>query len=283
MSDQNEPDNFLNDNSQGDENKYVEKYNDHPLSGNVFFFITKKTEKIVTAVYMVTSLLEDLDPVRSQVRNQAVLLLEDVFGCLESPVRHRSATLSQSIITIEHILSLFDIAHKMGSVSDMNLSILRKELLLLQSSLHREFEDDESSIDTYKEPHTELNYHNRLQNFFEESYEEIKMLENNRNKTNDIKDTKMSVKKDVVYNQKKSFIAPQNQKTITETSNVKEARINKIIGIIKDKKKVSMKDIATRITHCTEKTLQRDLATLIKQGRVEKQGEKRWSYYVYKH
>ncbi|KKW43158.1 MAG: hypothetical protein UY97_C0001G0120 [Parcubacteria group bacterium GW2011_GWB1_57_6] len=52
-----------------------------------------------------------------------------------------------------------------------------------------------------------------------------------------------------------------------------------ILSIIKDKQKVSIKDISTLIRGVSEKTIQRELLALISLGKVTKQGERRWSTY----
>lgn len=53
-----------------------------------------------------------------------------------------------------------------------------------------------------------------------------------------------------------------------------------ILKIIQERKRVSIKDIAKVIQSCSEKTLQRDLASLIRRGLIRKEGERRWSVYL---
>lgn len=56
-------------------------------------------------------------------------------------------------------------------------------------------------------------------------------------------------------------------------------RTEAILSVIKDKQKASIKDISTHVRGVSEKTIQRELATLISLGKVSKQGERRWSTY----
>ena len=56
-------------------------------------------------------------------------------------------------------------------------------------------------------------------------------------------------------------------------------RRNSILELIKDKKEVTIKDISTIISDCSEKTIQRELMSLISSGVLEKSGSKRWSVY----
>lgn len=52
-----------------------------------------------------------------------------------------------------------------------------------------------------------------------------------------------------------------------------------ILGIVRERGVVSIKDISDTIKDCSEKTLQRELIDLIKDGLVKKEGERRWSRY----
>lgn len=52
-----------------------------------------------------------------------------------------------------------------------------------------------------------------------------------------------------------------------------------ILAIIKDKRTVNIKDISTILKDISEKTVQRELASLIESGFVVRQGERRWSTY----
>ncbi len=60
----------------------------------------------------------------------------------------------------------------------------------------------------------------------------------------------------------------------------KGSRTERILAIIKDKGQASIKDISETITDCSEKTIQRELGTLIKDNRILREGERRWSKYM---
>jgi DeoR/GlpR family transcriptional regulator of sugar metabolism len=45
------------------------------------------------------------------------------------------------------------------------------------------------------------------------------------------------------------------------------------------KKDVSIKDISLVLTDCSEKTIQRELNSLVLKGQLKKTGAKRWSRY----
>ncbi len=56
-------------------------------------------------------------------------------------------------------------------------------------------------------------------------------------------------------------------------------RMLKILEIIKKNDGISIKGISAIIRDCSEKTIQRELGTLIERGLVIREGERRWSIY----
>lgn len=56
-------------------------------------------------------------------------------------------------------------------------------------------------------------------------------------------------------------------------------RSQRIVAIVKDKGVVSIGDVSAIITDCSEKTIQRELLSLVAQGVLKKEGERRWSTY----
>ena len=56
-------------------------------------------------------------------------------------------------------------------------------------------------------------------------------------------------------------------------------RVDRIKTVLEAKGEATIKDIAEVITDCSEKTIQRDLNSLIDSGEVIREGERRWSRY----
>lgn len=69
-----------------------------------------------------------------------------------------------------------------------------------------------------------------------------------------------------------------NKGHIKDIGLIKDRR-DSIMSVIKDKKRANIKDISTLIRGVSEKTIQRELTSLIKEGVVSKEGERRWSVY----
>ncbi len=54
----------------------------------------------------------------------------------------------------------------------------------------------------------------------------------------------------------------------------------RILALLQTRERVSIKDVVREITDCSEKTIQRELAALVAQGVLKKEGERRWSTYT---
>lgn len=66
----------------------------------------------------------------------------------------------------------------------------------------------------------------------------------------------------------------------TLVSKGQQERSSKILDFILINKRVSIKDITAVVHDCSEKTIQRELTRLIREGRIKKVGERRWSLYL---
>jgi len=71
--------------------------------------------------------------------------------------------------------------------------------------------------------------------------------------------------------------ATLQSRTVSDSAN--QERSGRIIGLLKDTDGLGIKDIANVITDCSEKTIQRELMSLIENGLVRREGERRWSRY----
>jgi hypothetical protein len=71
-----------------------------------------------------------------------------------------------------------------------------------------------------------------------------------------------------------------NKGQYQEPSKRHTERAERILDYLRKQKSASIKDIATTIKGCSEKTIQRELISLIQAGLVKRVGERRWSQYV---
>lgn len=233
-----------------------------------------KTHKLITALYMVTDIIDKEEPIRGKLRNLGAEIISDMHAV---PV--------QAGGKISEVVSFLNIASAMSFISEMNCNILKKEFLELKASI-------QESID--KKPKW-------LADFFtnpaqSDSPHPSPLLVKERRGTGSIGHkghTRIGVQKGSTL-----------MKAITDMSNkiptpheaggfrpgfdaLKKERREKIINIIKTNVGgASIKDILSKINTgnaghiaCSEKTLQRELFSMNRDGVLDKTGEKRWSRY----
>lgn len=254
-------------------------------------FANKKTEKLVTALYMITDCMETADAIKGKLRLLGVELLSDMHKLsILSPVeKHASVTVSLS--RIGEIMALVEIAYTIGFVSEMNGSILKKEFTTLVTELRSYQAENESSafggvlFESQKNSSFTLS-----ESMFDvgENLPTIKQSkENTQPATPAIKDT--------TTHKRTPYMSFTNNRLTTPATTLKRLpipsgdamskneRVSKILAIIKDNASggagVSIKDISRDFATCSEKTIQRELNSLISLGQIKKIGAKRWSRY----
>lgn len=237
------------------------------------FFIYKKIEKIVAALYLVTTVLEDKEPVKWDIRQKSLELLSFNLHLKDSFISERNRILPILRDLCDTVLSYLSVSYIAGLISEMNFSILKKEIsfssTFISETLGKEkriLASDFFSVDIPKD--------------------------NERKAQEDIKDSHQY--KGQYFESKKD--SSENDRGAVQTwdggrgahrvspsiAAEKNDRKNSIIEIIRVKKTVTIKDVSSIIKGCSEKTIQRELLGLVKRGVLKKEGERRWSVYSLK-
>jgi predicted transcriptional regulator len=68
-------------------------------------------------------------------------------------------------------------------------------------------------------------------------------------------------------------------KNTKDMSLKKNSRQSIILEVLKSKKEAMIKDISSLVEGCSEKTIQRELISMMRAGMIRKTGERRWSRY----
>lgn len=208
---------------------------------------TEKGQKIIGAVYMITAHIKDSDPLKDILRSTAL-----DFVCTEGSDQERS---------FETLSLLFGGAVIAGVLSEKNSSIIVYEMK------------------KYMEQSRDVFSTNTLSDFFTEEKEQSSVLHFGAQKEGISKGQSKSH-----YSEKMSFKSNQSlikdTKYPTSKTSEKEERKQKILQLINDKKSVVIKDITSLFPSVSEKTIQRELTSLIDSGSITKRGNKRWSIYM---
>jgi len=242
----------------------------------LYEFANKKTEKLVTALYLVTDCMEVDDALKGKLRELGVELLSDMYKLSTLNPMDKHTHISSSLACIEEIISFIEIAYTIGFISEMNTMILKKEFGVLIGELrslekgdkHFTFALDEQMFSLPVLP----------DNIARQDLAGKNMIKDKRTNFNNMSFTN-SVSRH-----------PLNQTPIVKNHfhsvSDKQDRTDKILSLVKDNKisstgeaGVSIKDISIAFTDCSEKTIQRELNSLVSKGQIKKTGSKRWSRY----
>ena len=242
-------------------NTEVSNFNGSLIKDTVLRQILRKVEKITAAIFIVTSSIEDDELIRKRSRELCIDTLSfmnnvDLDAELSPIIKRQMFPVK---MLLDEILSLLSVARMAGLISEMNHVVLVKELNILSSQIN---DADSGLVQDILESNTIITkYNNNQINHFNST--QIPKGQNN-----------------VSYNQK-----DKNLKTMSYASNkdIKTSRRQKILNFIKDNGVVSIKDLCKikdkDISGCSEKTIQRELISMIKDGIVKREGDKRWAKY----
>ncbi len=221
-----------------------------------FVFVYKKTEKLTTALYMITNLFSDHEPMKWTLRKKVSELLSFTIKYKDLLPSQYSDFTQEVKTKILEIVSLLDVSSRSGLVSPMNFSILKQEFSNLTGVL-------DASQSTHGEP-----THNTIPQTFFDVPQHYPQPDSRAN---------FGVH---IQSSFKDSSTDKDSGIVKDKSEVKRTnRQNIIMQLLKKKNDLTIKDIAQVIRDCSEKTIQRELISLISAGVIKKTGERRWSKY----
>ena len=247
-----------------------------------------KTHKLITALYMVTDIIDKEEPIRNKLRILGTEIISDMHSVP-----------AQAGNRIAETVSFLNIASAMNFISEMNCTILKKEFLELKGSI-QEYIDMKPTW---------------LSEFFDQGFPPISpnshpspLLSKERGNSFSKGHTGLGVQKGstlmrAIKDMSNRVPAPYQaggfgsgydrthpMSNSRDFDILKTQRRDNIINIIKNNGgNATIKDIRSKTNTgingslvCSEKTLQRELVSMIKDGVLNKTGEKRWSRYFIK-
>lgn len=209
-------------------------------------FLIKKTEKLASALYVITGFLPSDEPVRNRLRVCALDLIERSAH----PALLSEEGLSAFFARASEISAILQTARSAGLISPMNAELLSEEYAHLAEFLKKNQQEIREPRDE-KRNEDVLNIQGLTESYKGQTY-----------------DKKTPPKSPY----KKSNIKNGNDKGHMDRRGV-------LIELLNKKDKISIKDAVSVIKSCSEKTLQRELLALVEEGIAVKEGERRWSTY----
>lgn len=248
---------------------FIENINSRHSTDLYLTFFIKKSERLVSAVYLITKPFYKSDPLGEDLRKKVLNFFSLSQDFYYSQNTFKKELLEKLETEISKIFSSLLVAQSVGLLSSDNLEVFQRELNLLLSLLKNK----------------ERNFsHNKF--LLEENYFKIKDKKISsakiKNVLENIKD-KNSSKGQSVKDIKKTLTTSKEKEKFSEKRNgAKNKRIERIKDILSKGQKMTIKDIKKVISGCSEKTIQRDLSFMLEKGILAKEGERRWSKYYLK-
>lgn len=246
-------------------------------------FIFKKTERLTSAIYLLTSFLSDNEPIKWKMRDALTRLLSYSINLSNQGHRSRADAMNNFTAASFEIISLLEVANISGIFSSMNCEIIKFEIEriielveLKERSLNAKFLLSKKFFETSVDYSSTRNKSEQIDGNLNEK--DIKRI-NNQDSDKEtifqadshkghlsIKDTNREENNGVSFN--KGHIVRDKNK-----------RYEVIINLLKKTKEISIKDVSSIVSDCSEKTIQRELLSLVDKGVLKKEGERRWSKY----
>lgn len=279
--------------------------------------IAKKSEKLVTALYLVTDLMNDNEPIKHGLRRNAVALLSSMNALSQLDVKDRILELKISLKSVTEVISLLHVSVTTGIVSQMNGDLLMDGFRSLQLVLEKKqpiFTKEMLHVDDEESLETDIHFSSAV---ITSSYDVLTPLslarlhesKEDARRTGELlrqaqilskietKDNKGQIKESFIKDRKESLIKDNYPRPSTHAVLMEHAarplnnlassfqmkklsRRDQILALFVKGVDVSIKDIAARIKGCSEKTIQRELNSLLYDNLIDRIGEKRWSRYV---
>ena len=232
-----------------DKLQYKVVFND-PAYAHVF----KKTEKIISALYLITNLISDTEPIKYQIRKVSLKIMSDILALKKTANPQPKQSFTDLLTAYSEIISLLKIAHIAGNVSAMNYSVAQREITLLMTNIDALHSDDLGNGAVVLP-----------QDFFDTPVVNTPAVNT------------------PVFNPKGHYKTPSvikdNRPIQAPKDNLKDSRKDTMLSLLKSGKPMGIKDFAREIKGCSEKTIQRELLSMVESGVLKKTGERRWSLY----
>lgn len=253
--------------------------------------LNKKVEKLVTALYMVTSFLSDKEPIKWSLRDRNISLLSGISSATKESGSEKEV---ENIFVgycgvISEIISMLEVASVSKIISEMNSEILKREYASLKDIIESSNNIEQKAgkfifpenffLDTLPpsaEPGEKL-----VKDTLNEKDSIAEMMSFRNTKKEDVSQNTTEVKSLHKLSHSPHRLTPDKHSRDLISNSKKEnlSRKNAILKLFKKKKELTIKDISSDVFGCSEKTIQRELLTLVSSGVLDKKGERRWTKY----
>ena len=235
-------------------------------------YIVEKTSRIATVSFLLADVLDEREELKTELKKSGIGLLRDVTQTAHSTQKRESF-----VMHLLELVVLLDTAGKSGLLSRMNTETLSDEITALSELIEtvdwqtgrRFVEDSFFGGSIPKELFDQEPRPTRSESFERQTkdmYTERMSLPDTRSDS-------------YGHHVVKDSMHPGRVQYKERVQEVQKDRRATILGLVQKKDKITVRDVSNVIKDCSEKTIQRELLALVKQGVLVKEGERRWSTY----
>jgi DNA-binding transcriptional ArsR family regulator len=230
--------------------------------------VCDRSQKITEALYRITDLFPDEEPLKWILRNKAVDVFHLAIFTKNEPFHQRVLAIDKISSGIYRIIHLLEVAQATSFISRLNFEVIKREYLALRDFI---FDKKDAALLQRQIFLLDKNFKRHIDNGQKDIGHNV------------MSDKETSVKKNKEKANQYSF---SNNSVIKKSGSEKKDfaffRKNKIIEFIKSKKDLSANigELNAIFDKVSGKTIQRDLKKLVKAGILTEQGDKRWRKYI---
>ena len=239
-------------------------------------YVFKKVEKITAALYLVSGLLKDEEPIKWELRDKGMDLLTSSFTASSTLPGDKNVVIQYLFTSSLETISLLNVAKISNLITEMNHRLLVREIDGILALLRDRLIANAESAG-YVLSETFFKTPNLFSTDFKSDTSSASKIENRSDGRfdNGISDTRS-------LRQINSSTNKGIHKGHADVQEKKTERQELIITALKGQSHLTIKDFSRIIKDCSEKTIQRELLAMVDSGLIKKEGERRWSRYSLK-
>ena len=217
-------------------------------------YVTDRIQKLTAALYRVTDLLSDKEPLKWTLRDKALNLYDDLVSVKNT--KDKDSLLDNSLKNFAQIVASLELVSAGVCVSNLNFEILKREYLFLKNFIEGK--------------KTDIAYDSKILSELEKLGSSASSWKPN------FQARQLPARKELSL----------KSQDFTEANAISSQEINpqsrkgKVLDFLKSGPAKSVNEIAVIFNgEISEKSIQRDLLDLVKTGKISAIGDKRWRKY----
>ena len=231
----------------------------------------QKLGKIAAAIHLVADIMDTDSSLAHDLHTKALINISKCYGCVGKN-NLKSDEVMSVVLGIEEAVALVDIGSIARSISKMNSEIIIGELLKVREviiDILTSLQKTEQSfvLSQYAVAQPVIQDEVISDSLFDQKLRDYQ----SKRHQNDIKTTL------ITQSDNQSDVLKSKTTSVNDIPRV--GRQKDILNLIKSSNLTTLATLKLKIPDCSEKTLQRELATLIDMGLIRKEGNKRWTVY----